>query len=324
MLPFAATTMEMAVPAWLARPEPVSGAAQALKNDLDPGMYHVHRTVDAFTPLTGRVEAWGAQGKRTGSSWLTSSFSWAYTHRPDRYRYEGGTASGGFLVLPPEVGMEDVDSDFLPPSSGINVSTTMLAVGPGALFAAGTPDLENGGMATGYTWRDDSGTLRFASSASSVLTDRVAITAEGFAGIGVSAPTMMLQVRNPELAGVDLDVLCIESAGSTTGDSWGICFGNAGGAQARVRCIQGTGATDARLEIGTANGGTITTRLTIDEDANIGANTSAFGGGEGVIGVADRGVAPASTPSGGGVLYSESGALVWKGSSGTVTTLAPA
>lgn len=34
--------------------------------------------------------------------------------------------------------------------------------------------------------------------------------------------------------------------------------------------------------------------------------------------------APAGTPTGGGYLYSEAGALRWKGSSGTVTTLAPA
>lgn len=34
--------------------------------------------------------------------------------------------------------------------------------------------------------------------------------------------------------------------------------------------------------------------------------------------------APAGTPSGGGFLYSEAGALKWKGSSGTVTTIAVA
>lgn len=59
--------------------------------------------------------------------------------------------------------------------------------------------------------------------------------------------------------------------------------------------------------------------------ANIGINTfSAFGSGAGVIGIANRTTAPTTNPSGGGVLYCESGALKYRGSSGTVTTIAPA
>lgn len=50
----------------------------------------------------------------------------------------------------------------------------------------------------------------------------------------------------------------------------------------------------------------------------------AVGGGVGVLGIANRGTAPASNPVGGGVLYVQAGALVYKGSSGTVTTIAPA
>ena len=46
------------------------------------------------------------------------------------------------------------------------------------------------------------------------------------------------------------------------------------------------------------------------------------GGGTNVIGIGDRTVAPTTNPSGGGVLYSEAGALKWRGSSGTVTTIA--
>jgi hypothetical protein len=49
-----------------------------------------------------------------------------------------------------------------------------------------------------------------------------------------------------------------------------------------------------------------------------------FGGGQGVIGITDRTTAPTTNPSGGGVLYSEAGALKWRGSSGTVTVLGPA
>lgn len=52
--------------------------------------------------------------------------------------------------------------------------------------------------------------------------------------------------------------------------------------------------------------------------------TKAFGGGVGVVGVANASTVPASNPAGGGVLYAEGGALKWRGSSGTVTTLGPA
>ncbi len=49
-----------------------------------------------------------------------------------------------------------------------------------------------------------------------------------------------------------------------------------------------------------------------------------FASGTGVIYITNRTGAPSGTPSGGGVLYSESGAGKWKGTSGTVTTFGPA
>jgi hypothetical protein len=45
--------------------------------------------------------------------------------------------------------------------------------------------------------------------------------------------------------------------------------------------------------------------------------------GDRVIGIAN-GTAPTSNPTGGGILYAEAGALKWRGSSGTVTTIAAA
>jgi len=52
--------------------------------------------------------------------------------------------------------------------------------------------------------------------------------------------------------------------------------------------------------------------------------TGAFGAGIGVVGLADAGTNPSANPAGGGVLYSDAGALKWRGSSGTVTTIAAA
>lgn len=58
---------------------------------------------------------------------------------------------------------------------------------------------------------------------------------------------------------------------------------------------------------------------------NIGfRTTSQFGGGQGVIAIANASVAPTVNPAGGGILYVEDGALKYRGSNGTVTTIAPA
>jgi hypothetical protein len=58
---------------------------------------------------------------------------------------------------------------------------------------------------------------------------------------------------------------------------------------------------------------------------NIGfRTTSQFGKGQGVIAIANASVAPSVNPAGGGILYVEDGALKYRGSNGTVTTIAPA
>ena len=57
---------------------------------------------------------------------------------------------------------------------------------------------------------------------------------------------------------------------------------------------------------------------------NVGINTSDFGSGVMCLGISNVTTSPSTTPIGGGVLYVESGALKYKGSSGTVTTLASA
>jgi Pectate lyase superfamily protein len=49
---------------------------------------------------------------------------------------------------------------------------------------------------------------------------------------------------------------------------------------------------------------------------------TSYGGGVGVIAIANDTTDPASTPTGGGILYVSAGALKYKGSSGTVTTIA--
>jgi hypothetical protein len=42
------------------------------------------------------------------------------------------------------------------------------------------------------------------------------------------------------------------------------------------------------------------------------------------MGIANAGTVPTTNPAGGGVLYAQAGALKWRGSAGTVTTIAAA
>jgi len=69
----------------------------------------------------------------------------------------------------------------------------------------------------------------------------------------------------------------------------------------------------------------IGTRFYMTDGGSIGIGTTAqFGNGVLVVGLANATTIPASNPTGGGVLYAEAGALKWRGSSGTVTTIAAA
>lgn len=52
--------------------------------------------------------------------------------------------------------------------------------------------------------------------------------------------------------------------------------------------------------------------------------TASLGGGAGVIGLLNATTVPSSNPTGGGVIYTEAGALKYRGSSGTITTLGAA
>lgn len=65
------------------------------------------------------------------------------------------------------------------------------------------------------------------------------------------------------------------------------------------------------------------TVVTISSD-NVGINMTSFGGSAAKVIAIGNGTAPTTSPAGGGQLYVEAGALKYRGSSGTVTTIAPA
>ena len=71
---------------------------------------------------------------------------------------------------------------------------------------------------------------------------------------------------------------------------------------------------------------TATVRLTLEQDGSTAllATAGSYGGGSRVLFLGNAATNPTTNPTGGGILYVSAGALVWRGSSGTVTTLAPA
>lgn len=64
-------------------------------------------------------------------------------------------------------------------------------------------------------------------------------------------------------------------------------------------------------------------RLVLRNNGNLGfGTTDQFGGGAQVIGIQNATTVPTTNPTGGGILYAEAGALKWRGSAGTITTIA--
>lgn len=88
------------------------------------------------------------------------------------------------------------------------------------------------------------------------------------------------------------------------------------------------GAADmpGRIRFYTTTDGSTTSaeRMRINSAGNIGFNGASFGSGTLVMFIANATAVPSTNPTGGGILYVEAGALKYRGSSGTVTTLGAA
>jgi hypothetical protein len=74
------------------------------------------------------------------------------------------------------------------------------------------------------------------------------------------------------------------------------------------------------IQLGTSTATTAINGANISLLSSIGS----FGNGSAVIFIADAGVVPSTNPLNGGILYVDAGALKYRGSSGTVSTIAPA
>lgn len=128
------------------------------------------------------------------------------------------------------------------------------------------------------------------------------------------------------------------SAGLNNGGSVVIEAGDSGdGAAGSVIIVSGASTESGisgriRLTLGGTNTGTrsyfqfsqLDAFGNIQPNIAFSNNTPTFGGGAGMLYIRNRTTAPSSDPTSGGLLYVESGALMFRGSGGTVTTVAPA
>lgn len=98
----------------------------------------------------------------------------------------------------------------------------------------------------------------------------------------------------------------------------GRATGNAAGAGFAFQSTT-PGASSSTLQ-------TLATAFRVDPSGNItlAAAAGSYGGGAGVAFIGNAGTVPVSNPTGGGILYATAGSLVFRGSAGTVTVLAPA
>lgn len=81
------------------------------------------------------------------------------------------------------------------------------------------------------------------------------------------------------------------------------------------------GADNSYMALSPSNG---SIGLSMTQNANLGLNGRSFGGGAGVIFILNATTLPTSNPTGGGILYVDAGALKYRGSAGTITTIAVA
>ncbi len=175
----AGTPNEIMAPAMSFRPQRIQDGEPDLRFDHAVSMGDRAR-YNREAPTTIRMESFGAQGGDPSAPYLAQRSDWRYTQEPGRSRAPAGTAAGGIVFLPPEVDLSDVDDDFAP--EGLDLSASLVVVGPRTRFGAGSPELAGGGLRTGYTWGVDPATgdlVFWRHDAAGVATEAFRFRADG-------------------------------------------------------------------------------------------------------------------------------------------------
>jgi len=224
---------------------------------------------------------------------------------------------------------------------GTSSPTVPLVVKSEAAGNIGLRILEAGGVAGAIQFTNDpvsaergsliataSGNMRMYGTSTAEFytasTERMRIDSSGNVGIGTSSPggrlevtgagssivDARLRISNPNTSSFSTAVFDLYSNGRTRVEIYGQQDGTGNGGFLIINTSDAAGALQERMRI--------------DASGNVGIRTSSFGtSAAGVIGIAN-GTAPTTSPAGMGQLYVEGGALKYRGSSGTVTTIANA
>lgn len=159
--------------------------------------------------------------------------------------------------------------------------------------------------------------------------ERMRITASGNVGIGTSAPETKLHAVNTA-AGAAVVGAFIQNADNTVGTETRLAFSANGASLADNRYawighVNTGGTNGGALTFATTIGGTPSTeKMRIDGSGNICIGAGSAGTSAQKVLAISNGVAPTAAVAGVGQLYVENGALKYRGSSGTVTTIANA
>lgn len=189
-------------------------------------------------------------------------------------------------------------------------------------FAISYNDTDGAGLGTiapGVAWKNISFYSNELIFHTNGTTERMRITSAGNVAIGTTGSTVPLSVKPEAVGYVGLRIL--ETGGTAgaiqfTDDPVTVQRGAFIATASGNMRVYGT----STAEFHTNN----TERMRIDSAGNVGIGTSSFGtSAAGVIGIGN-GTAPSTSPAGMGQLYVEGGALKYRGSSGTVTTIANA
>jgi hypothetical protein len=148
-------------------------------------------------------------------------------------------------------------------------------------------------------------------------------------GVGTGTGRMMHQTSYDASASGFIGHNVYRIPGGQT--SWGVTHATFGSRAIEFRFGSGIRFWADGLATTAGAAATQTERFRIGEDGSIGIGGSAglpftlsLGGGTGVVFVGNSGTVPTTNPVGGGLLYVQAGALKYRGSSGTVTTVGAA